>query len=456
MSLRTRLTLLTAILIVFSTSLLGAVVYAIAGRIQMDTIDRGLYAEISEARVRSLAANPRPPQDGVYVDVALGMVNRDGTDVRPIRNAGTRDAPIPAPRLSPEQIAAATVAPITITQGLTFRVAVRSHGPGLSTVLAAAPLTAYEESMSLLARAIAIGAAAVMLLGALIAWVAVRGAFRPMTAVVASARRISAGDTSHRLPTSQPGTEIGDLSTAMNVMIDSLASALDRVQESEDRLRAFVSAASHEIRTPLTVIRGYAEILASNPEATSPQEARALERISAESKRLDELVTGLLILERSSARQTGSQDRACVASIARDAFEDLRALEPERLVRIESTAAADAALVEGDPEGLRQLFANIIQNIQRHTPAASPVDVALTFADGSVRIVVDDAGPGIPADRRGTEGTPVSPARAARGSGGFGLGMNIMTAVVQAHSGTLSMGESPAGGLRLAITLPTS
>lgn len=452
MKLRTRLTVLTAVLIIAATGLLGAVVYLLAGRIQLDTIDRELYAEISEARVKSLLENPRPPQDDVFVSVALGRVNRDGNGIRPLRAAGTREDPIQVPLVSSEQIAAATIQPITVSSdGLEFRVAVRSHGPGLSTVIAAAPLIAFGESMGLLSRAILIGAGAVMALGALASWLAVRGAFRPMNSMVASARRISAGDTSHRLPTSKAGTEIGDLSAAMNVMIDSLAAAIDRVQASEDRLRTFVSAASHEIRTPLTVIRGYAEILSGGDDARSPQEKRALDRIGAETKRLDELVTGLLVLERSGAPTPGARERVCVASIARDAFEDLATLEPDRPVLMESTNQADAALIMGEVESLRQLFSNIIQNIRRHTPPSSPVEVHLSVTDGSLRILIDDAGPGL--GRPSSDGGD-GPRRDARSSGGFGLGMSIMTAVVQSHDGSLKLEQSPASGLRLIITLP--
>lgn len=464
MTLRTRLTLLTALLIIASTSVLGAVVYGLAGRIQMDAIDRDLYAEISEARVKSLQDNPRPPQDGIYVSVALGRVNRNGDGILQLRPAGTREEPIPVPPLTADQIAAATVAPITVGGAIDFRVAVRSHGPGLSTVVAAAPLTAYQASMSLLAQAIALGAIIVMVIGGLAAWVAVRGAFRPMTAVVASARRISAGEVDHRLPGGSTGTEIGDLSAAMNGMIDSLAAAVQRVQESEEQLRAFVSAASHEIRTPLTVIRGYAEILASRTGDRTPQEARALERIEAESRRLDELVTGLLILQRSTAKASSDRDLIPVASLVRESFEDLQALEPDRPITVTVTASAEASLVAGDAEGLRQLFANIVQNIQRHTPPATAVSIQLTTEpdpaspeDGWVRIVVDDAGPGLPPNDRAPQAElpgVTSPARAARGSGGFGLGMSIMSAVVQFHGGTMLQGTSPAGGLRLDIRLP--
>jgi len=451
MTLRARLNLLTALYIVTATGLLGVVVYVLAGRIQMDTIDRELYAEISQARVRSLLENFRPPRDDVFVSVALGRVNRNGDGIRALRPAGTRDNPLPVPPVTREQIAAATEGPITLTaDGVSYRVAVRSHGPFLSTVIAAAPLIAYRESMALLARAILMGAAAVMALGALASWLSIRGAFRTMDAMVASARRISAGDNRHRLPASRAGTEIGDLSAAMNTMIDSLAAAVDRVQQSEDRLRAFVSAASHEIRTPLTVIRGYAEILGVEQEKRTPQEQRALQRISDETARLDELVTGLLVLERSSAPPTGTFELVSLASLVRDAFEDLPALEPDREVRIEASPQAQAAYVRGDAESLRQLCANIVQNIRRHTPPGTPASVTLTVTGPDLRMVVDDAGPGLPGQRTGGVGAPA----AARSAGGFGLGMSIMEAVVQSHGGTLVRERSPAGGLRLLITLP--
>jgi hypothetical protein len=85
MTLRARLTVLTAVLIIAATSLLGVVVYR-AACMQMDTIDRREpYAEISEARVKSLLEKPRPPQDDVFVSVALGRVNRDGDGITPLR-----------------------------------------------------------------------------------------------------------------------------------------------------------------------------------------------------------------------------------------------------------------------------------------------------------------------------------------------------------------------------------
>ena len=449
MSLRLRLTLLTTIIVVLTTAALGTAIYVATSRIQLDRIDERLYADISEARIRSLQENPRPPQDGVYVDIALGRVNRDGVSITLLRPAGTLEDPIPLPALTMDDVAAATVAPITVNDGIDYRVAIRSHGSGLATVVAAAPLTVLQENLAQLARAIVLFGLGFAVIGALAAWVTVRRAFRPMDAMVGAASAIAAGDTERRLPTARPGTEIGDLTSAMNVMIDSLAAAVERVERSEDQLRAFLSDASHEIRTPLTVIRGYAELLVRQGESLSDTDRQSLGRIESESQRLDRLVTRLLALERSTAPQRGPQSRVDVAALVQECARDLATLDPAREV---STDIAPAT-VTGDVDALRQLLANGVQNIMRHTPAGSPVAFSTRTQDARVVVCIDDAGPGIPAERRASI---AAGRRTTSSADGFGLGMAIMEAVAVQHGGGLELLDSPLSGLRVQLELPAS
>jgi two-component system OmpR family sensor kinase len=448
-SLRLRLTLLTTLIVVLTTSALGTAIYVATARIQLDRIDARLYADISEARVRSLQDNPRPPQDGVYVDTALGRVNRDGVTIKQLRAAGTAEEPIPLPSLSAGDIAAATVAPITVNDGTDFRVAVRSHGSGLATVVAAAPLNVLQENLAQLARAIILLGLGFAVIGALASWITVRRAFRPVDAMVGAASAIAAGDTDRRLPPARPGTEIGDLTGAMNVMIDSLAEAVARVERSEDQLRAFLSDASHEIRTPLTVIRGYAELLVRQGGGLSDAERQSLGRIESESQRLDRLVTRLLSLERSTAPHRGPQSRVDVAALVLECAGDLATLDPAREV---STDVA-AATVTGDTDALRQLLANGVQNVLRHTPNGSPVSFSAQRQDNRVVVCIDDAGPGIPAERLESI---AAGRRTSSSADGFGLGMAIMEAVAVQHGGELTLLSSPLGGLRLRIDLPAA
>ena len=448
MSLRLRLTLLTTILVVLATAALGTAVYIAAERLQMANIDESLYADISEARVRSMQDDPRPPQDGVYIDTALGRLNRDGINILPLRDAGTIDSPIRLPRLTPADITAASQAPITVNDGIDFRVAIRSHGAGLATVVAASPLTEVQENLALLARAIIVFGIAVALIGAVASWLLVRRSFRPMNAMVDAAKEIADGETDRRLPEAKPGTEIGELTASMNVMIDSLAAAVTRVEQSEDHLRSFVSDASHEIRTPLTVIRGYSELLIRNSEVLGDQERRALERIESESKRLDRLVTNLLTLERSTTPHRGPASRIDVSAAVRECAEDVAVLDPTRKVDISTPTEC---FVMGDPDGLRQLLSNAVQNILRHTPQGSPVQFMVTVSDGWIDIALDDAGPGLAPEVR------TGMARGATSSAeGFGLGLAIMQAVTAQFAGTMSLTQSPLGGLRVGIRLPAA
>ena len=451
MSLRLRLTILTAVLIALATSTLGIVIYTNAGSIQMDRVDEVLYSEISQARIRSMAENPRPPQSDVYVSVALGRVNRDGTILQ-LRPAGTTDDPIPLPALTNQQLAEATVAPITVTGTPDMRVAVRQQSLGKATVIAAAPLTAVEATLTSLTQAIIVGVLTVTIIGALAAWFLVWRAFRPMRAMIASATRIADGETDHRLPTHSPGTEIGDLTHSMNVMIDSLAAALAEAAASEDRLRTFVSDASHEIRTPLTVIRGYSELVARRSDELGEQDRAALARIESESMRLDRLVTQLLALEAHRARTADEREIIDLGGLTEISFADLAVLDPDRPVSV-TTVPAEVWAV---PDDLRLVLGNLAQNLVRHTPPESPATVSVTDDGETVTLIVDDAGPGIPAARRISLLDPGSTRHRSSSTEGFGLGLRIMVEAVEQSDGTMELSDSPMGGLRVMIRLPSA
>lgn len=447
MTLRLRLTLITAILIAVATAALGITVYIATERTRMATIDENLYAEISEARVRTLELDPRPPQPGVVVDTALGKLERDGISVRPLRSAGTSDNPIALPTLNSEQLADAIDGPITLAGSPDFRVAVRSHGPGKATVIAATPLTDLQQALASLARIITLAGIVVVILGGLVAWLVVRRAFVPMDAMVVAAGAIASGETQRRLAPARRGTEIGDLSESINAMIESLAAAVTRAEQSEARLRTFLSDASHEIRTPLTVIRGYAELLVRQEVVQDEAHVRALHRIESESQRLDRLVTSLLNLQRSTAPRRGPVSNVVLDELVYEAVEDLRVLDPTR----EVSARVERADVLADPDALREVLSNIVQNLVRHTPMGSSVYFALRVDGRYCVLTVDDSGSGMEPARR------AAIAEGAYGSTseqGFGLGMAIMQAIVTQNSGTLGLLESPYGGLRLEVQLP--
>lgn len=451
MSLRLRLTILTAILIALASSALGLVIYTNAGSIQLQRIDDVLYSEISQTRLRALENGRETPLSDAYVPVAIGRVNRDRT-ILPLRSAGTPDAAIPVPSLTPEQLAQASIAPITVEGTPDMRVAVQQPAPNRPVVVAATPLTEADETLASLAQAIVVAVLSVTLVGALAAWLVVWVAFRPMRAMISAASRIAEGDTEHRLPTSRSGTELGDLTHSMNVMIDSLAVALAEAAASEDRLRTFVSDASHEIRTPLTVIRGYSELIARRSDELGDQDRAALARIESEAMRLDRLVTQLLALEAHRARTADEREIVDLGGLAEVSFADLAVLDPDRDVTVTSVPAEVWAV----PDDLRLVLANLAQNLVRHTPSGSPATVTVTADDDMVTLVVDDSGPGIPAARRRSLLDPGSTRHRSSSTEGFGLGLRIMVEAVEENDGMMELGDSPLGGLRVTIRLPSA
>ena len=115
-------------------------------------------------------------------------------------------------------------------------------------------------------------------------------------------------------------------------------------------------------------------------------------------------------------------------------------------------------MIRGSVRLIGQLFANLIGNINRHTPANAQVRVKLSQSDDVVTIQFDDAGPGLPDEAYANQAHHFQRFDKARSrkSGGFGLGMSIMRAVVNQHGGTFVLSPSDLGGLKTAITLPVN
>ena len=451
MSLRARITATTALLVLLATSTLGLFAYSTVSRIQAETIDQALVGAAAQVRTRALEGNPRPLPPDVYQPFAVALVKPGRTDADLLLAAGYSNEPSPFPTLTRDQAQALVDTMTTIPGTPPYRVYVRYSGPQQALLIVGTPYDQVEQGLRSLALGLIGGVVVITLLGAIAAWLIVRRFFRPVDEMVAAAIGIADGNTGLRVPDAPSGTELGELSHALNRMIESLTSALAVVGDSEERLRAFVSDASHEIRTPLTVIRGYVELLQTERRDATELEQRALERIASESRRLESLVTQLLLLERID-RGLGDVETVDLGDLAREYLGDLAHLDVERSI----TWQLEPALIRGNVDLWRQALANIAQNLQRHTPPGSPIAVTVSSHADATTLVVDDAGPGIPASQRAgvvQRFTRLDDSRSST-TGGFGLGMSVIAAVVQQHGGTLELLDSPLGGLRIRIAIP--
>jgi two-component system OmpR family sensor kinase len=275
-------------------------------------------------------------------------------------------------------------------------------------------------------------------------WV-VRLGLRPLHQIELTADAITAGDLSRRVDHPDPQTEVGRVGSALNTM-------LDHIEESDRRLRSFIADASHELRTPLAAVRAYAELFERGASSRPEDLARSMSGITRETERMSLLVDDLLLLARLDEGRPLERKPFDLASVVRDAVDAARVVEPERLIEL----SAEPATVAGDEGRLRQVLDNLLTNVRAHTPEGTPVAVELRNAAGRAELTVADRGPGLTGQQaeRVFERFYRADSSRTRASGGVGLGLSIVAAVVEAHRGTVKARPTPGGGASFEITLP--
>jgi two-component system OmpR family sensor kinase len=302
--------------------------------------------------------------------------------------------------------------------------------------------------------------AVLILLCALLGWLAIRRAFIPLTEVEETAAAIAAGDLSRRVPDHPASTEVGRLTSSLNGMLVQIESAFRAQEASEQRTRRFAADASHELRTPLASIRGFAELYRQGAVSEPADVARTMGRIEDESRRMGSLVEDLLLLARLDEQRPARTDPVDLAVLAGDATHDARGLAPDRAVRLVGLTAArgpEPAVVIGDDNRLRQVVGNLVGNAARHTPPGTPIEVAVGVESGIAVLEVRDHGPGLSPEHAVKvfeRFYRVDSSRARSQGGGSGLGLSIVTAVVAAHGGRVGVAPTPGGGATFRVELP--
>jgi two-component system OmpR family sensor kinase len=317
----------------------------------------------------------------------------------------------------------------------------------------AIPLTDVQSTLGQLLQLEALVSLGVVVATAIIALLIIRLGLRPLEKMGAVAQDIAAGDLSRRVEPATGRTEIGRLGLALNGMLTQIESAFKERSASNARLRRFVADASHELRTPLTSIRGYSEMLRRGASESPADADLARRRIEEESIRMTGLVDDMLVLARLDQGRPLEQDPVDLQAIATDAVADARAVAPQREIKLVSPGPV---VVNGDDTRLRQVLGNLVRNALVHTPSQTPIDVKLSTEDSIARLSVADHGPGLPAEDADRIFEPfyrADPSR-SRDSGGAGLGLSIVSAVVTAHGGRVSVHQTEGGGATFEVELP--
>lgn len=345
--------------------------------------------------------------------------------------------------------------------GTGYRVRVATDRVG-NTVVVGLPTTEINETLASLTLSFALlTLVGVGVAGAAGTWL-VRRQLQPLHQVAETARMVSTQDLSSgetAIATrvgpaiTEGGTEVGQVGTALNTLLDHVDGALAARHRSEQQVRQFVADASHELRTPLSTIHGYAELSRRTPEDPDALLA-ALSKVETEAGRMSALVEDLLLLARLDAGRPLARDDVDVTRLLLEAVADARVLSGDHHWRLE--LPDEPVTLLGDAARLHQVLTNLLTNARHHTPAGTTVTVsARTVTDGAVRIAVHDNGPGMPPDLAGAafERFTRGDSSRTRASGGAGLGLSLVSAIVTAHGGTAAVTTEP-GNTTFTVTIP--
>ncbi|MGH3753150.1 MAG: sensor histidine kinase [Pseudonocardiaceae bacterium] len=315
------------------------------------------------------------------------------------------------------------------------------HTRVLSVAVSAEPLQVTRRR---LLEVLFLAAPVLVSVLAIAGWLVVRAALRPVDVLTREAAAISSLEADRPLPPVPGDDEIARLARTLDAM-------LTRLRVAFERERAFVDDASHELRNPIAVLRGEIEFALSATDDPAEVE-RSLRAALSEAQRLSRLAEDLLLLAR---------ERAGSLILRREPVDliDLAATEARRLepvLGLRIRVSGDPAIVQGDPDRLRQLLTNLAHNSA--AAGATTVRVHVTADKTSALLEIVDDGPGFPPNVRDSAFERFvrgDHARSPGGASGAGLGLSIVRAVVAAHGGTVEArnGEQP-GGAVVTVRLP--
>ena len=275
----------------------------------------------------------------------------------------------------------------------------------------------------------------------------IRTILLPLNAIIKKAKRITSGSYGMQIQTKYDD-EIGELAQTINEMSAQI-SQNERVQ------REFISSLSHELRTPLTAIAGWSETILAD-DSLDPETERGMKIISRETKRLTEMVVELLDFTRmQDGRMTLNMKEADI----RGEFEDTVYMYSNRLTKDEIVLEYfdnddDIPEIMCDPERMRQVFLNILDNAAKHGSSGQRIEASMNLEGEYVVVRIRDFGPGIPADE-----LPLVKKKFYKGSSrarGTGIGLAVCDEIVDMHHGILTLENAQGGGTLVTISLPVS
>ena len=451
-------------------ALLALIVTAVGAfvvlRLQADltgAVDRSL-APASDQIARDYAKEGIPEFSDSAGTVLTGerrtaqLLGADGAVIASFGDAVSR-----APMIGRADVAAALagrrLAASAALRGADFRLAARRvvrHGSA-QVVVAGQSLRPVRDSVRRVVTALLLAGPAALLATALGGWWLARRALRPIEGMTATAAAIGPERLGDRVDVPAARDEVAYLGRTLNTM-------LDRVQHGVEEQQRLVADASHELRTPLAAMRAVIDV-SLRADELDPAARDVLVSVREEVDRMSRTVDDLLTLADVDRGLVLAREDLDLLALVRAVVGSLDAMAAARGVTV--AAAGEPLIVHADPDRLRHAIRNVVDNAIGFSPPGGTVTVTVEpcagggapagFAGGGARVVVEDEGPGIPAEHRAAvfdRFHRADPSR-TRATGGSGLGLAITRDIVRAHGGAVHA-SAGARGARVSLEVPAT
>jgi two-component system OmpR family sensor kinase len=476
MSIRLRLTLWYSAVLAVMLIVLGGSIYALLVRNVHSSIDAQLSSTadqiLNASRVRAVsnilqvAVPPdldlfRAPGVGVVVlDIKHNVVQKS-QNIGPFSTAFDPDA-LTLVEGNQTLVRDVLIAD-TAVRVLTVPIAVTTDqgDQRVGFIQIAAPLHDVQESLRQLGTLMVLGGAIGVLAAAFVGAFLARKALEPIDRITQTASAIArGGDLQRRITKPGPPDEVGRLTETFNVMLDRLEGMFKAQQR-------FIADISHELRTPLTTIRGNVDLL----QRIGGADKTSIDAIRSEADRMIRLVGDLLLLAQADAGLPIRREPVAIDRLAGEVVRQVQVISGGVQVSLQ-VDESEPLCMDGDPDRLRQLLLNLIDNAIKYTPSGGEVRVHVARENGSARVDVSDTGPGIPPEhlQPGPNGVPLiferfyrvekSRTRSVSSNGnnrsgsGTGLGLSIAYWIAQAHGGRIEIQSAIDSGTTMRVWLP--
>lgn len=446
-----RLTLWYGGMLAASLAAMCVLVYASFSRSLTSEIDRALDEELFEIEIElrhASSADERQAQlqkyfgDHPFYDIQV--VRPDATVV--FQSARIVGAPLAVPEIEAFDDGLVTES-ATRDDGARIRIAGRiAQGfDGPLIIQAADSLEPIHADLARLLTVLLTSAPILMLIALSGGYLLSRRALAPVAQLTDAAVRISVSNLDEAVPIAADD-ELGRLARAFNDMIG-------RLRQSIRNIRQFTADAAHELRTPLAVLRNEAEVTLRG-ERTPDDYREALHSQLEEIDRLSRLADQLLFLSREdSGQQLQLRVPVRIDELIEDVAVQLRPAATERDQTL--NMALHHCEIQGDPDRLRRLVVNLLDNSIKYTPPGGAIRVSATRDNGSIQIRVEDTGVGIAAEHLPKLFDRFYRVDQARtGVQGSGLGLSICRSIVESQHGQIRLHSTPGGGTTVSVSLP--